>query len=241
MPLTENPLCGPFLNLIPCCFRSPQANFCFTVTHISTPLLEKGESTRRSRPTAIPNAAEMEVELWPAPKASYSLSDRLVNPVTDMQKQVTKHQVYSNPLSRETQGGTSAGQGNQHMETQTSSLHTSPPPPKKKPGSALPKPLYLPSQHYIAHTFYFALNTCLPSQPTNIHTPSMTQVIEGQSLVSHILQPALRKHRHAYQTSHLVVVWCAFYPSAQSKFCDHMLGGPHPKQACPPGSRRHNV
>ena len=28
----------------------------------------------------MPNPAEMEVELWPAPNGSYSLSDRLVKP-----------------------------------------------------------------------------------------------------------------------------------------------------------------
>lgn len=28
----------------------------------------------------LPRAAEMVVELWPVPKESYSLSDRLVNP-----------------------------------------------------------------------------------------------------------------------------------------------------------------
>ena len=36
--------------------------------------------TLKSLATAIPRAAEMEVELWPAPKGSYSLSDRFVNP-----------------------------------------------------------------------------------------------------------------------------------------------------------------
>lgn len=36
--------------------------------------------TLKSRPTAIPNAAETEVELWPAPKGSYSLSPLFVNP-----------------------------------------------------------------------------------------------------------------------------------------------------------------
>lgn len=34
----------------------------------------------RSRATAIPSPAEMEVDEWPAPKASYSLSLRFVKP-----------------------------------------------------------------------------------------------------------------------------------------------------------------
>ena len=34
----------------------------------------------RSRATAMPSAAEIEVEEWAAPNGSYSLSDRLVNP-----------------------------------------------------------------------------------------------------------------------------------------------------------------
>lgn len=33
-----------------------------------------------SRPTAMPSPAEMDVDEWPAPKASWSLSERLVNP-----------------------------------------------------------------------------------------------------------------------------------------------------------------
>ncbi|KAA6421552.1 MAG: hypothetical protein FRX49_08496 [Trebouxia sp. A1-2] len=36
--------------------------------------------TLKSLATAIPSAAEMEVELWPAPNGSYSLSERLVKP-----------------------------------------------------------------------------------------------------------------------------------------------------------------
>mmetsp|Transcript_14551 Transcript_14551/g.24660 ORF Transcript_14551/g.24660 Transcript_14551/m.24660 type:complete len:206 (-) Transcript_14551:490-1107(-) len=38
----------------------------------------------RSRPTAMPSPAEMEVELWPAPKGSYSLSARLVKGVSPL-------------------------------------------------------------------------------------------------------------------------------------------------------------
>ena len=34
----------------------------------------------RSRATAMPSAAEIEVELWAAPNGSYSLSARLVKP-----------------------------------------------------------------------------------------------------------------------------------------------------------------
>src|SRR6476661_8036816 len=34
----------------------------------------------RSRATAMPRPAEIEVEEWPAPKVSYSLSSRLQNP-----------------------------------------------------------------------------------------------------------------------------------------------------------------
>ena len=37
-------------------------------------------SPARSRAVAMPSAAEIEVELWAAPKASYSLSARLVKP-----------------------------------------------------------------------------------------------------------------------------------------------------------------
>ena len=36
--------------------------------------------TLKSLPTAIPRAAETEVELWPAPKGSYSLSLLFVKP-----------------------------------------------------------------------------------------------------------------------------------------------------------------
>ena len=36
--------------------------------------------TLKSRATAIPRAAEMDVEEWPAPKGSYSLSALFVNP-----------------------------------------------------------------------------------------------------------------------------------------------------------------
>lgn len=37
-------------------------------------------ATLKSRPTAMPSAADTEVELCPAPKGSYSLSSRFVKP-----------------------------------------------------------------------------------------------------------------------------------------------------------------
>lgn len=54
---------------------------CTSVQGIITPRLrEVTERTLKSRPTAMPRAAETEVELCPAPKGSYSLSSRLVKP-----------------------------------------------------------------------------------------------------------------------------------------------------------------
>ena len=37
-------------------------------------------SPRKSRATAMPSAAEIDVEVWAAPNGSYSLSERLVKP-----------------------------------------------------------------------------------------------------------------------------------------------------------------
>jgi hypothetical protein len=39
-------------------------------------------SPRRSRPAAMPSAAEMLVAAWPAPNASYALSERFRKPLT---------------------------------------------------------------------------------------------------------------------------------------------------------------
>ncbi|MDF9865834.1 hypothetical protein M2437_004816 [Methylorubrum pseudosasae] len=44
------------------------------------PPLALASASSRSRATAMPSAAEIEVEEWAAPKGSYSLSERLVKP-----------------------------------------------------------------------------------------------------------------------------------------------------------------
>lgn len=57
---------------------------CLSICCISCLLMAKlfRRHTLKSRPTAIPKAAETEVELWPAPNGSYSLSLLFVNPTT---------------------------------------------------------------------------------------------------------------------------------------------------------------
>ena len=46
----------------------------------AAPTLTQGLSTLKSRATAMPSAADTEVDEWPAPNGSYSLSSRFVNP-----------------------------------------------------------------------------------------------------------------------------------------------------------------
>ena len=51
------------------------------VSDVARNFQHRRAQTLKSRATAIPSAAEMEVEEWPAPNGSYSLSERFVKPV----------------------------------------------------------------------------------------------------------------------------------------------------------------